>query len=309
MFCATHAMLRMKGPSWLFLLAAIACHTSHGAEEVYEIAKDVYAFFPGGDYHSMFIVTTEGVIAIEPVSTDHSTKMLAAIKKITNETVKYMIYSHNHLDHSSGGQVFKDAGAEILAHKECDVWIKYNKGADQIRPTKTWDGSNYTITMGGFTLQLHYFGMNHGRGMTVFLLPDQKVAYIADLVVPNRVFFTIVPDYNIKQWMRTLEILLKLDFDRAIYAHNMKPNAIEGGNKTDVQLTLDYINDIRNGIFAALKRGENAFLIPKTLKLPKYEKWHFYKQWLTMNIWRIFLDEWMGPYPWRPSNERPGTTN
>ena len=45
--------------------------------------------------------------------------------------------------------------------------------------------------------------MNHGLGMTVFVLRDQRVAYIADLAVPKRVLFTVVPDFNIKEWELT----------------------------------------------------------------------------------------------------------
>ena len=53
------------------------------------------------------------------------------------------------------------------------------------------------------TVEMHYLGINHGQGMTVFLIPDQKVAYIADLVTPNRVLFSIVPDFNIPEWERS----------------------------------------------------------------------------------------------------------
>ena len=42
-------------------------------------------------------------------------------------------------------------------------------------------------------MELNYFGMNHGLGMTVFLLPEEKVAYIADIVTPNRVLFASFP--------------------------------------------------------------------------------------------------------------------
>ena len=61
--------------------------------------------------------------------------------------------------------------------------------------------------------------MSHGLGMTVFLLPEEQVAYIADIVTPNRVLFSIA-DFNIKEWTRTLTEVEKMDFQTAIYSHS-----------------------------------------------------------------------------------------
>jgi len=39
------------------------------------------------------------------------------------------------------------------------------------------------------------------------------------------VMFSIVPDFNIREWERSLEEILQLDFDKAVYSHNNKPDA------------------------------------------------------------------------------------
>ena len=76
-------------------------------DHVARIAGDVYSYGPGNEYFSMFVVTSEGVIAIESVNTEHATGLLQAIRKVTDQPVKYMLHSHNHWDHASGGQVFQ----------------------------------------------------------------------------------------------------------------------------------------------------------------------------------------------------------
>lgn len=267
-----------------------------------KIAEGVYSYGPGNGYFSMFVVTDEGVIAIESVNTDHSKGLLQAIQKVTKKPVKFMLHSHNHWDHSSGGQVFKDAGATTLAHVEAYEWMKANKGPDMAVPDEAWAGSRKDLTLGDTTIELHYLGMNHGLGMTVFLLPEKKVAYIADLVTPNRVLFTIVPDFNIKEWERSLEEILKLDFDKAVYSHNEKINSSQGGTKQDVADNLQFIRDLRAAIYAEFKKGTNPFMVPKVVKVPKYKDWAMYDQWLEMNTWRLLLDDWMGPFPWRPAH-------
>jgi len=42
-------------------------------------------------------------------------------------------------------------------------------------------------------------------------------------------------------------------------------------------------------------------MIPNAVKLPQYKDWWMYEEWLPMNVWRILLDDSMGPFPWRPN--------
>lgn len=271
-------------------------------ENVAKIGENIYSYGGYGEYYSMFIVTSEGVIAIESVDSRHAKGMLEAIKEVTDKPVKYLLHSHNHWDHASGGQVFKDAGAKTIAHVEAYQWMKANTGKDMAIPDESWAGSKKDITLGETTVELHYLGMNHGLGMTVFLIPEQKVAYIADLVTPNRVLMSVVPDFNIKEWERSIKEVIEMDFDKAIYSHNESPNALNGGNKQDARDNLQFLQDIRAAMYAEFEKGTNPYMIPSILKLPKYKDWAMYDEWLPMNVWRILLDEFMGPFPWRPDH-------
>jgi glyoxylase-like metal-dependent hydrolase (beta-lactamase superfamily II) len=188
-----------------------------------------------------------------------------------------------------------------MAHAEAARWMEANTGQDMVPPSESWSGDRKDLVLGGTTVELHYFGMNHGLGMTVFLLPAQRVAYVADLVTPNRVMFSIVPDFNIKEWERTLEAVMMLDFDAAVYSHNPSPTAPKGA-KSDVAAQLQFIRDLRGAIFAEFQKGTNPMMVPGTVELPKYRDWAMYDQWLEMNAWRIMMDEFMGPFPWHPAH-------
>ena len=95
--------------------------------EAREVAPDVYSFTDNGISHSMFIVTKEGVMVIDPMNAKHARNMLTEIRNITDAPIKYLFYSHNHWDHISGGQVFKDEGACIIAHSDAEKFMKANK--------------------------------------------------------------------------------------------------------------------------------------------------------------------------------------
>ena len=280
------------------LTALVLAAAAHAQGNVVQVADGVYAFDPHDEYNSMFVVTDEGVIAIEPVNSRHATGMLEAIRSVTDQPVRYLLHSHNHWDHANGGNVFREAGAKIVAHEEAYAWMEANPNPELALPDDSWSGEKTEITLGGKTVELHYFGMNHGLGMTVFLLPEEKVAYIADIVTPNRVMFAIIPDFNIKEWLRTLKEVAELDFDKAVYSHSASGSPI--GTKKDVTLTANYITDLQGAIAAEFQKGTGFSDIPAAVKLPKYKDWVGYDEWLPLNVWRVMLDMWMGPFPWRP---------
>ncbi len=275
-------------------------NTAFAQEHVWKVADGVYRYGPGDGYYSMFVVTDVGVIAIEPVNIKHSQGLLKAIRSVTEKPVRYLLHSHNHWDHSKGGQVFRDQGAKIVAHEEAYEWMKANRHTDLALPDETWTGNRKDIILGGKTIELHYMGMSHGLGMTVFLLPKEKIAYIADIVTPNRILFTIVPDFNIKEWMRTLTEVEKLDFQTAIYSHSQAKEPF--GSKTEVIQTREFIEELQAAIVAEFKKGTPFLKIPSTVKLPKYEHWAMYNEWLPLNVWRVMLDTHLGPVPWRPDH-------
>ena len=57
-------------------------------------------------YTSVFVVTTDGVVVLDPMSTAHATQMLSAIREVSDQPVSYVAYSHNHWDHTGGAAVF-----------------------------------------------------------------------------------------------------------------------------------------------------------------------------------------------------------
>jgi glyoxylase-like metal-dependent hydrolase (beta-lactamase superfamily II) len=69
-----------------------------------------------GIWHSIFLVTDEGIVLADPLSVDHATWLKNELATRFNQPVKYVIYSHSHWDHVEGAAVFKDT-ARIIAHE------------------------------------------------------------------------------------------------------------------------------------------------------------------------------------------------
>src|SRR5207237_1048340 len=84
---------------------------------------------------------------------------------------KYLIYSHHHFDHISGGKPFKDAGARVIAHKNAKTHLAQTKNPNVVMPDETFDKTK-AIKLGGTTLELSYLGLNHSDSNIVLRLQE-----------------------------------------------------------------------------------------------------------------------------------------
>ena len=120
MFCCKVDMMAHCVANLVALLL-LSASSVLGQGETAKITDGVYAFNLGAvelPYTSMFVVTGNGVMVVDPINSNSARVMLQEIRKITNEPIRYVFYSHDHWDHTSGGQVFKNEGAEIIAHTD-----------------------------------------------------------------------------------------------------------------------------------------------------------------------------------------------
>merc|ERR1711892_67602 len=246
------------------LLLSASSVTAEGRTE--QINVGVYGFDLGAveqPYSSMFVVTGAGVILVDPINRNSATAMLQEIRKVTNEPIRYVFYSHNHWDHTSGEQVFKNEGAEIIAHTDANQWIKSHPGPDQIPADSAWSGSQKEYSLGRFTIELNQFGPSHGNGMTIFVVNSSpRVAYVADLAAVKSTGPVYLPEFDTKGWENTLEKTLQLNFEKAVFTHSPP----QGGTKQDLADHLSYVKDIRAAVNAELKKGTNPFALPGIIK-------------------------------------------
>jgi len=89
--------------------------TDYKGQEIGKLTGDVY-YARMDDYVSIFLVTSEGIVLVEPIGTEFATWLKAEMAKRFAVPVKYVIYSHSHWDHASGGAVYADT-ARFIGHE------------------------------------------------------------------------------------------------------------------------------------------------------------------------------------------------
>src|SRR5580658_7677217 len=80
-----------------------------------KIKDDLYAIIGDGGNVAVY-VTGEGVILIDDKFERDYSDILAKVKSVTNQPVKYVLNTHQHGDHTGGNEKFLPS-TEIIAHK------------------------------------------------------------------------------------------------------------------------------------------------------------------------------------------------
>ena len=278
----SRASYAIAGAVLTALCLGVAAHAQQPAAPQFATTKvdgtdNVYVF-RYGNAQSMFVVTSAGVIATDPIGYGRPQAVVTyvdEIKKVAGgQPIKYLIYSHHHFDHIAGGKPFKDAGATIIAHKRAQERLQQIKDPHTMLADETMDTSR-TITLGDTTLELTYLGLNHSDNSIVMRLPKQKILFAVDFVslgsVPGR---GMIDSYPL-EWEESLKKVLAMDWDRLIPGHPGPGGRL--GTKQDVQDLLTFLQDASAAVKAEAHAGKCWDGVEKGLKLPKYESWAGYE--------------------------------
>ncbi len=254
-------------------------------DELRQIADDTYAFV-SRFYVSLFIVTPDGVIATDPSSQqgpERAQARKAAIESVTDQPVRYLIYSHDHADHATGGDVFADT-ATFVSHRDAAPKIAARNDPRTPVPTITFDDF-LSIALGGTTVELYHAGRNHSDNSIVLLHPAQRVLFAVDFIPVNTLPFQDLPDAYPAEWIESLRwIERNLDFDTLVPGHPPLP-----GTKDNVRQVRGYIEDLMASVRDAREQGlaDNSPEMVEAVRAelaPEYGNWANFEEWLPLNV-------------------------
>jgi len=242
-----------------------------------EGTKNVYVF-RYGNHQAMFVVTSAGVIATDPIAYGRpqaAKTYLDEIRKVTGQPIKYLIYSHHHYDHIAGGQPFKEAGAKIIAHRRARERLARLKDPATPLPDEVFDQKR-TLKLGDTILELTYHGLNHSDSTIAMRLPKEKLIFVVDILPVGSVPGRGMIDFHPLEAEESIRQILKLDWERLIPGHPGQPGG-RLGTKADAQAQLVFLQDASEAVKAVAREGKCWEPAEKELKLPKYEGWPGYQ--------------------------------
>jgi len=161
------------------------------------------------------LVTSEGVILVDDKFANHVPDILALVRTITPQPVRYLLNTHHHMDHAGGNEGMIGL-TEIIAHRNVrENFIRNNQpGAPRVVFT-----DEAAVYLGGVEVQAHYFGRGHTNGDAVIYFPELRAIHSGDLVIDGMPVIDYGNGGSALEHVATLDRLLALDFDVIVPGH------------------------------------------------------------------------------------------
>jgi glyoxylase-like metal-dependent hydrolase (beta-lactamase superfamily II) len=204
-----------------------------------------------------FVITPAGVVVIDALgSPSLARRLLAEIRKHTDQPVTHVIVTHYHADHIYGLQAFKAVGARILAHEAGREYLTSETARLRLEASRAdlapwidrdthlvaadeWLVGGRDLVVGGVRLRLEPVGPAHTPEDLVVYLPQEKVLFAGDLVFRGRIPYVGQADSG--HWVKAIDSLLAFDTDVIVPGHG--PASSQA--RQDMELTRDYLVYLR----------------------------------------------------------------
>lgn len=243
--------------------------------EITQVKGDVYRF-QNANHSSVFMVTPRGIIVTDPINADAAKWLKDELaKRFPNNPVRYLIYSHDHADHISGGEVFADT-ATVVAHENAKGHIVAEKRLTAV-PTVTFSDS-MTLELGGKAVELTFLGPNHSDNSIVMRFPAERILFAVDFIPVKAVAFRDFPNSWIGEWIDSLKKVEAMDFDVLAPGHGAL------GTVADVKAFRGYMEELRAAVLAQIRAGKTVEETKAAVKMEKYKDWGAYEMWIGLNV-------------------------
>jgi len=152
-----------------------------------------------------------------------------------------------------------------------------------LRPTITVEG---TMSINTEDVEIKFITMGDcvGEGDAVVYLPQQKILFAGDLVIPGFVPYPKGRTATIGNWIAALDRLEKLEIDVVVPGHGFE------GGKDLIAKQKAFLQALVAQTQAAIKAGKTVEQAMKEVQLPNFGTWANSNEWLAGNV-RLAYEE------------------
>ncbi len=294
---------------FVFALSASAADTFQPTAE--KVVDNVYALIgplgqrspenDGLNANFGFVVTPKGVILIDSgVSRLGAEKIAAAIVKVTDQPVRWVINTGSQDHRWLGNDYFAGQGAEVIALRrtaatQADYAAQHMEGltrqlgermqGTQPRPaSKTLAGDSATVELGGETLILKYTDA-HFPGDAWVWLPKHSVLFSGDLVFVDRLL-GVLPWSSVKNSLNAFHALAALKPAHIVPGHGRVCDLAKAQRETG-----DYYEFLASKVGAAAREMEPMDVtLDRYADMPAFSQLENYAGLHRANMNRAFIE-------------------
>jgi glyoxylase-like metal-dependent hydrolase (beta-lactamase superfamily II) len=228
------------------------------ADDIYVFTSDLYAQVTAGA-----VVTPAGAILIDAMVFPEEAKAIHHfLETRLNTTVRYVINTHYHADHTYGTCFFENA--TVVSHALCHDLLA-NRGQEGLLlaqqnartflevslrlPQIVFESGLLEIRLGGKTLQLSH-SPGHSMDSVVVLVKEDRVLFAGDTLMPIPYFV----DGSFEAFVDSLKALRNGGYENVVQGHGEV--ILRGEVERKIESDLEYLALVREQVEIALNRPD-----------------------------------------------------
>lgn len=251
--------------------------------KINKLTNNVYMLIGQGGNIAVF-VGADGVFMIDDQFAPLTPKILAAIKTITDSSVKYVINTHWHGDHTGGNLNMEQAGAVIVSHEN----VRKRMSMDQvIRGEKRKASAKKALPIITFSkdMMYHFNGDDvfishihdaHTDGDALVYFIKNNVLHMGDAYFQGKFpYIDVASGGSIDGYIAGIQKAIMLIDDETIVI----PGHGKTSTKSEMKSYLKMLKDVRNGVLQEIDKGKTLEEIQKNKSITK--NYSSFNGWIT----------------------------
>jgi glyoxylase-like metal-dependent hydrolase (beta-lactamase superfamily II) len=255
---------------------------------VHKVKGNIYEAKGGSGANTGFFIGEKEVFVIDAKTAPESAKqMIAEIRKLTPNPIKFVLLTHSDGDHVGGLDGFPKDVTVVSHHqtrKDMEDAQAFKDPAKRFYLPRLTFSEKMKLYSGEKVIKLYYFGPAHTSGDVVVYFPHEKVAFLGDLIFLDRDPL-IHRHKNGSSFglVKTLKSILKLDADTFVHGHG------DIASPADIKGLIKSLEDKQAKIRALIKEGKSLDEIKKVFNVEDRPARPGRRRWLSL-VETIYLE-------------------
>ena len=260
-----------------------------------QVSGPVYAFTYGFT-RAMVIDTPDGLAIFDTFDAKFVAQLEEALAaQFPGKPVKWVVYSHNHLDHVRGSAGL--GAEEVIGHKSVNQFVAdWPKSISDFAAVNRPVEGDVTLKLGGIEVDFLYMPHSHSQTLYGFHVRGADVVFAPDMMFVRAFPPFDFPDFYYPGYVRALDRLIAVD------AAHYIPSHLGEGTRQDLvdfrNMTATFHETVRTELAgsdyfaadgAAMRRGLQAAYDKLE---PEYGDWHGFNEMFVPKFGR----HWGGVY-------------